>query len=194
MTLVSQEGTQIPLVSHIVPATVELLDGGVHRRRDVDALVLRSFHAHVLVVVFEWKSGAVKSLRPREAEALQHGIAPGAHVFAQAAARSDGVGHLLRTHGHVHRAQKQLQLGAASVLDQRRERLEGVVGLLLQVVAAEIGHPRHVVAESGAHLHADGLACPQKRFSPSDGEQKQYEEHLEVAHFTLSSQPRSPTD
>ena len=164
------------VVPHVVGRTADVLHGGGDGRADVDVHVPGALHAHVLVVVLNGEARAVERVRPREPEALQHGVAPHPHVLAEAPARPDGVGHLLRAHRDVHRAQEQLQLRAAAVLDQRREGGEVVLGLLLELVAAEVGHPRHVVPQPPAHLHLDGLARAQRRLGDAQPHRGEDEE------------------
>lgn len=160
-----------PVALHVVGPAVEFLHGWVYGGPHVN-LVFRTLHAHVFVVILHRKSGAVQGIWPRKPETLQNGVAPGPDTLTKSPARSYGVGHLLRTHGHINRTQEKFQVLTATVLDQRRKGLQIVIGLLLDIVAPQIGHPRHVVPQPRAHLHPYGFAGAEQRLRKRDAPEK----------------------
>lgn len=46
----------------------------------------------------------------------------------------------------------------ASILNERAERLQSKIGVALDLVANQIRHDSHIVAETAAHLDPDWLA------------------------------------
>lgn len=112
----------------------------------------------MLVVVDLRKAITVQSTGPGEAKASENGQATGTDRFAQATTGSDGNRDLGCAHGHVGSAEEEVQLGTASVLDERREGLQGEVCVRLQFMAHQIWHGRFVVADALAQFDANGLA------------------------------------
>ena len=85
-------------------------------------------------------------------------MAAGANGLAEGSTRADRSQDFLGAHGHVNGAEEELQLTGTSVLDQRRERLQLQLGVLLQIVTHQIGHRRLRVADGAAQVQFDGLA------------------------------------
>ena len=65
---------------------------------------------------------------------------------------------LFGAHGHVNGAEEEKQSGGAAVLDERRERPQGDLGVALQLVSHQVGVAGDVVADAGAQLDPDGFA------------------------------------
>lgn len=65
---------------------------------------------------------------------------------------------LFGAHRDVDGAEKEKQSGGAAVLDERRERPQGDLGVALQLVAHQVGVAGDVVADAGAQLDPDGFA------------------------------------
>ena len=89
---------------------------------------------------------------------LQDRMTSLAHALTQRSTRPDRLQHFLRAHGHVDAAEEKPESLGATALNQRRERLQLQFGVLLQLVADEIGHAGDVVAQPAAHVDFNRIA------------------------------------
>lgn len=113
--------------------------------------VARRFHAEEVRVVLVGEFAAIQRLGPPEAELFHDGRALEAGLLAHHPAGGDRDGHLLGAHGGVERAQEELEVAVASVLNQRGELVQLDGGFPLILVAHQVGHSGHVVANVPAH-------------------------------------------
>jgi len=132
----------------------------------------------VLVVVHRREPVTVEGFWPRQVKVLKDLKASSFYSLAQRATRTNqlmcrllgvGCGRQGDTHWHVDRAEEELEVGGAAILDKRHKRLQPCLGVPLQLVAKKVGHScALIVLIDGALLQLDRLAT-QLLFSPREG-------------------------
>ena len=151
---------QVQVVAAQRPLWPEVRRLGVGDFGRLVGAVVRRLHAEVVRVVFGWQPGAVQRVRPGEAELLQDGRTFQLDLLTHHSAGRDRVGNLLRAHGSIQRAQEKFEVTVASKLYQRGKLLQLDRCLFLVVVAHEIWHASHVVANVLTLGDVDLLTSP----------------------------------